>query len=57
MQLQHTSSEHGDTRSGTYIPLIAHGTYLEATCTVFATEAIALDEASAEADKLIRRHV
>jgi len=37
-------------------PLIAHGTYLDASISVFAAEAIALDEASAEACALIRRH-
>jgi len=37
-----------------YQPLAAHGTYLEPGCTVFATEAIALDEASAEVHRLMR---
>ena len=35
-------------------PLVAHGTYLDAACGVFTAEAIALDEASAEVDRLIR---
>ena len=31
-----------------YEPLAVQGTYLDQSCTVFATEAIALDEATAE---------
>ena len=34
-------------------PYIIHGTFLELPCTVFGAEAIALDEASAEAAKLL----
>ena len=36
-----------------YEPLIAHGTFLEADCTVFRAEAIDLDEACAEVQRLI----
>ena len=38
---------------GKYEPLVAHGTYLEAGSTVFLTEAIALDEASTEVQRLL----
>lgn len=34
-------------------PLVVHGTFLEATCSVFEAEAIALDEASAEVAQII----
>ena len=37
-----------------YQPLIAHGTLLDPGCSVFAAEAIALDEASAEVQRLLR---
>ena len=36
-------------------PLVGHGSWLEASCSAFAAEAIALDEASAEATQIIRR--
>ena len=36
-----------------YEPLSAHGTFLDATHSVFMTEAIALDEASAEVQKIL----
>ena len=38
----------------TFEPLVAHGTLLDDTCTVFGAEAIALDEASREVDALLK---
>ena len=37
-----------------YDPLMAHGTFLDSTCTVFQAEAIALDEATAAVQRLLR---
>ena len=41
-------------RMGKYEPLVAHGTYLKCSCTLFQAEAIALDEATAAVQTLIR---
>ena len=43
-------------QDGKFEPLVIHGSHLEATCTVFVAEAIALDEASAEAARIMRRY-
>ena len=43
----------GNGNEGIFEPLVAHGTFLEATFFVFATEAIALDEASAEVARIM----
>jgi len=40
-------------QGGRYEPVAAHGTFLDASCTVFMAEAIALDEASAEVHRLM----
>ncbi len=40
-----------------YEPLAAHGRFLEPSCLVFLAEAIALDEASAELQRLFRHSV
>ena len=37
-----------------YEPLIAHGTVLDCSTTVFAAEAIALDEATAKVKEILR---
>ena len=37
----------------TYEPWVVHGTFLESSRSAFAAEAIALDEASAELEKLL----
>ena len=42
-----------DDNGGRYEPIAAHGSFLDASCTVFATEAIALDEASAAVQRII----
>ena len=41
---------------GKFETLVAHGTFLEATSSVFEAEAIALDEASAEVAQIMRRY-
>ena len=40
-----------------YEPVVAGGTFLDSSCTVFASEAIALDEASEELEQLLRNVV
>ena len=40
--------------AGQYEPWVAQGTFLPSSCTVFASEAIALDEASEKLEHLLK---